>query len=296
MKRRILKSVMPGRKAGRVTPKPPEPSKPPELPEPPDDQWWLDDDFEETQRFLDMDHHTPTLRFTPYAWAKLLWFRDHSPKNRQTEIGGFGLTAEDDPLLVVDLLIVKQQVSAVTVRFDDAAVADLFDDQVDQGRRPDQFARIWLHSHPGDSAEPSGVDEETFARVFGSCDWAVMAILAKGGQTYARLRFNVGPGGELLIPMIVDYSYPFAGSDEAAWQTDYEQHITPIPDGIMDDDDLLALPAPAWVDPVHGVDDEDDVFGLDLDEEALFTATMDEDRAAFDAAWFALLKEEQEIE
>ncbi len=34
----------------------------------------------------------PTLRFTPLAWAKLLFLRDRGP----TEVGGFGLSAADD--------------------------------------------------------------------------------------------------------------------------------------------------------------------------------------------------------
>ena len=41
-------------------------------------------------------------------------------------------------------------------------------------------------------------DEETFARVFGRTDWAVMFILARQGQSYARLRFHVGPGGDWI--------------------------------------------------------------------------------------------------
>jgi hypothetical protein len=32
------------------------------------------------------------------------------------------------------------------------------------------------------------------------------------------LRFNVGPGGEMELPVGVDYSRPFAGSDHAAWE------------------------------------------------------------------------------
>ena len=71
------------------------------------------------------------------------------------------------------------------------------------------------------------VDEETFGRVFNSCDWAIMAILARGGQTYARLRFNAGPGGPLLIPVQVDYEVPFAGSDHDAWAEEYVAHIFP---------------------------------------------------------------------
>lgn len=87
----------------------------------------------------------PTLRFTPHAWAKLLFLRDLGP----TEIGGFGLTAEESPLLVEDILLVRQSCTSVSVRLDDAAVADLFEDQVARGIAPARFARIWLHTHPG---------------------------------------------------------------------------------------------------------------------------------------------------
>ena len=83
-------------------------------------------------------------------------------------------------------------------RFD--SVADFFDRQIDLGRRPEQFARIWVHTHPGKSPEPSGTDEATFARVFGRSEWAFMFILARGGQAYARLRYNVGPGADVKLP------------------------------------------------------------------------------------------------
>ena len=92
-----------------------------------------------------------------------------------------------------DFQLVQQTCTAVTVEFDDEAVADFFEEQVDEGRRPEEFARIWIHSHPGSCPLPSGTDEETFDRCFGTPDWAVMFILAKHGATYARLRFNVDP-------------------------------------------------------------------------------------------------------
>jgi hypothetical protein len=166
----------------------------------------------------------PVLRFTPTAWAKLQFFCHAG----ETEIGGFGITPSWDLLLVEEFVTIRQQTSVVTVAFDDDAVADFFDDQVMEGRRPEQFARIWLHTHPGDSATPSCTDEETFARVFGPSDWAVMFILAKGGQTYARLHFNTGPGGHLLIPVMVDYSQPFEGSDHPGWEDEYDAHIQPL--------------------------------------------------------------------
>ena len=143
------------------------------------------------------------------------------------EIGGFGVTPANDLLLVEDFLTVDQDVTIASVSFDDAAVADFFEAQVEAGRKPEQFARLWIHSHPGDSPTPSLTDEETFARVFGNCDWAVMFVLARSGKTYARLRFNVGPGGETVIPVEVDYASPFGASDHHAWEAEYEAHIHP---------------------------------------------------------------------
>ncbi|MEI8195287.1 MAG: hypothetical protein WCI73_05200, partial [Phycisphaerae bacterium] len=166
---------------------------------------------------------SPVLRFTPTAWAKLQFFCHAG----DTEVGGFAVSSPDDPLLVLDFVTVHQRVSCITVAFDDDAVADFFDVQVDLGRKPEQFARCWLHTHPGNSPTPSMTDEETFGRVFGSCDWAIMAIVARGGQTYARLRFNLGPGGQIVIPLAVDYQVPFAASDHEAWTQEYLAHIHP---------------------------------------------------------------------
>ena len=160
----------------------------------------------------------PNLRFTPWAWAKLLFLGDFGP----TEVGGFGITHPSDPALVTDLCLIPQRCTSVTVAFDDAAVADFFDLQVDQGRSPEQFARIWIHTHPGDSAEPSLTDERTFSRVFGKCDWAVMFIVARGGAKYARARFNTGPGGELRLPVMVDYQNQFGSADHLAWEAEYQ--------------------------------------------------------------------------
>ena len=52
-----------------------------------------------------------------------------------------------------------------------------------------------------------------------------MAILARGGSAYARLRFNIGPGAEMLIPVEVDYSKTFAASNPSAWLEEYRANI-----------------------------------------------------------------------
>jgi len=165
----------------------------------------------------------PRLRFSPWAWAKLLFLRDRGP----TEIAAFGISPRDDLLFVEDLQLPRQRCSPLTAALEDVAVADLFDAQVDKGRSPAQFARIWVHTHPGDSAQPSGTDERTFERVFGACDWAVMFILARGGDAYARLRLQCGVAVSLRLRTEIDYSRPFAGSDFERWEQEYQTAVVP---------------------------------------------------------------------
>ena len=201
------------------------------------------------------------LKFTPTAWAKLLFLRDVG----DTEVGGFGIcpSSTDNPILVEDIELVEQQCTWATVSFDDNSVADLFDDQVTKGLKPDQFARVWIHTHPGNSAHPSLTDEETFERVFGSVDWAVMFILACGGECYARLRHSIdGHTVEELLDVEVDYTVPFQAPDFDEWEAEYLANVTEtafshfdFPDQLDSDDGFPEiLPDPfggALDDPLH---------------------------------------------
>ena len=166
----------------------------------------------------------PILRFSPTAWAKLLYFRGKSGD----EVGGFGITEPDDLLFVKEFATIKQEVTCVGVKLDDTAVGEFFDQQVDLGRRPQEFARIWCHTHPDMSPKPSSVDEETFRRVFGACEWAVMFILACDDQMYARLSFNVGPGGHVLVPTAIDYATEFGPADHQAWDAEYSANVRAV--------------------------------------------------------------------
>ena len=176
---------------------------------------------------------SPTLTFSPLAWLKLQFFCHAGA----TEIGGFGISAARDLLYVEDFLTIRQQVSVVSVRFEDAAVAEYFDACVDRGLPPERFARLWIHTHPGASPLPSATDEETFARSFGGCAWALMFITGRTGQTYARLAFSAGPRAHLQLPVRVDWAaWPAALADNPAplaalvedWRREYAANIEPL--------------------------------------------------------------------
>jgi proteasome lid subunit RPN8/RPN11 len=175
------------------------------------------------------------LVFSPLAWLKLQFFCHAG----DTEVGGFGISSDSDPLYLQDFVTVVQKTTEVTVELDDTAVADHFDLMNDQGIGPGRCGRIWIHTHPGSSPAPSRVDEETFERVFGSCDWALMFIVARSGQNYARLRFNAGPGGTVLLPTEVDWSaWPAAISGQLLGLDQSQQPIA---------NDLSEL-TEAWMD------------------------------------------------
>jgi proteasome lid subunit RPN8/RPN11 len=166
------------------------------------------------------------LRFSPTAWAKFLFMRDIG----DTEVGGFAITMPDDLLYVDDFVLPKQECGGAHVDFDDESVADLVDDMVDEGLKPAQFLRIWIHTHPSMSASPSITDEKTFERVWGGCDWAIMAIISTNGDQYCELRVNGGPlPGSFEIPIEVDYeSYDFPASDSEAWEKEYKEKVEKV--------------------------------------------------------------------
>ncbi len=200
------------------------------------------------------------LRFSPTAWAKLLFLRDVG----ETEIGGFGIAPADDLLLVEDIRLVKQTCTWVSAEFDDRSIAEFFDAQVDVGRKPEQFFRLFLHTHPGNSPQPSGTDEETFRRVFGRTDWAVMFILARGGQSYARLRYNVGPGADIELPVEVDFSRPFEASAWELWQEEYLANVQ-VPPPEPKKRRLIDNSMPNSVRPLRMDDEWQDAWGEYVD-------------------------------
>ena len=86
-----------------------------------------------------------TLKFSPYAWAKLLFWAnafDH-------EISGMGISHPADPMTVIDIVIIKQKSSVALTTFDPAAYADFVMEYCDpDGKykyKPAQCQRIWVH-------------------------------------------------------------------------------------------------------------------------------------------------------
>jgi proteasome lid subunit RPN8/RPN11 len=162
------------------------------------------------------------LRFTPNVWTQILHYRDSG----DTEVAFKGITGTDDPLLVTDLGKIKQKCSVATFEFDEEDLQRFYEECEDKGLMPWQYQNVLIHTHPGSCPLPSYVDEANFDTNYSHCHWAVFFILAKEGQTYCRIRYNVGPGTEVLIDSEVDFKQPYDGTDFNEWSEDFKDKVT----------------------------------------------------------------------
>jgi proteasome lid subunit RPN8/RPN11 len=159
------------------------------------------------------------LLFSRLVWEKFVWMRDYG----NVEVGGFAVTSPDDPLYILDFELVKQTVTSGSIDFDDNSMIDRMTRRgIDNGEDPETYQRIWIHTHPGQSADPSTVDYETFNKCYKAEPWAVMLILAKGGEVTASLRYNGAKFGVVTTQLGV--------------------HVEPWPDT------PVLLPIPAWIE------------------------------------------------
>jgi len=164
----------------------------------------------------------PVLKVTPYVWQKLLYLRDKS----QNEIGFFGITKEDDPLYIIDLAVLKQKVGPASVEFDGPDIARFWMKCDSENLIPAQYTRVWIHTHPGNSATPSGTDENTFTRHWGQSDWALMVVVARDNTTTVRLRYNTGIPADYQLNMKIEYDADFPGSNKTLWDQEFTENVS----------------------------------------------------------------------
>ena len=172
--------------------------------------------------------------FTPYAFSKVIYMRDKG----ETEVGGFCVSIQENPDVIVDFHLVEQVCNSAYCEFTDSGMIDFNDEMAEAGYHPQEYSRMWLHTHPGTSAHPSGLDEETFTNQFGGMDWSAMLIVARGGQTYGRIRYSVGNAVDYIlggkersstVDLAIDWTAEFSSTEHAQWDDEYDSMVTEKP-------------------------------------------------------------------
>ena len=162
-----------------------------------------------------------TLTISPTAWQKILYML----KKGKTEVGGMGITYEN-PLCIREFHLVEANCTPASVEFTESGIADFFDKMDERNLQPNQYFRIWIHTHPTFSPKPSGTDENTFNETFGTTDFAIMLIVASANSTYARIRMTVnGITIQQEANVQIDWQIPCEASDINSWEDEYKQNI-----------------------------------------------------------------------
>ena len=108
---------------------------------------------------------------------------------------------------------------------DETATANYYEDQIVKGKPP----RIWIHTHPGDSAEPSMVDESQLSQYFATSNYIIMFILAHNGEVYCRLRVQHHKNdqhifADQLLRVSVDWTSVKKINPEV-WEREFKRNI-----------------------------------------------------------------------
>lgn len=137
---------------------------------------------------------TLALRIHRQAWQKFM----HHAHKKKHEVGCFAITSIKDFLEVEDFFFPKQECSSGYVDIDENSHASFMHVMAfDRNLPVECYMRIWTHTHPGISPQPSNTDEKFFSENYVNCDWAIMFIYACDGtpyptpnNTFCRLRIK----------------------------------------------------------------------------------------------------------
>lgn len=165
----------------------------------------------------------PLMIIDAKAYEKLIYCRD----NHDTEIGGWFISeSPEKPFHIVDFQTTKQSVTSVTVEFDDADLNRFQSEMMEQEIFPCMCQKIWVHTHPGNSASPSSTDEETFAKMMERVDvgdWMIMFILAKNGSFTCRLSVKTKFG--VMNRQLLDKDVEFFVFSNKEWDDEFKKNI-----------------------------------------------------------------------
>lgn len=157
------------------------------------------------------------------AWSKLTACRDL----HDTEIAGWFISESPDKLFnIVDFMTTKQTVTVATAEFDDEDLARFTFEMAEKDIMPCQCQKIWVHTHPGNSCQPSGTDEDTFKRMMNQVsmnDWLMMFILAMDDTYYCRV--GIKTQFAIVYYVLKDSQVDIELYYEDAWLEEFDKNI-----------------------------------------------------------------------
>lgn len=215
-------------------------------------------------------------RFTPTAWAKLIFFRDAG----DTEVAGFAITSKNDPTLITDVHLVKQKCTGATFDLDVADVDEYMNRMLNNDIPPSECCRILWHTHPGPSPIPSGVDEQNFDKVFNATDFGTMLIISQTSDIYCRTRYNIGPKFDVESNVTIDFITDFTPPLWEAWKEEYKSNVTK---------QTMTFNTPINHGNMHHPVDEDTFHFMDYYEKSnnhMNTIQDNQDIDEFDCFWY----------
>lgn len=169
----------------------------------------------------------PTLLISPTAWQKIVCALQYT----KTEVGFFGITDVENGLFVRDLYVPDQTVTAASTQFEASSIQEYVCQYAGSGYQPHQLTRVWIHTHPGDNTQPSGVDDATFKTNIGQSNIGFMVIVGKNLSASAWIQFSdvQNVAGQYRQPIKVDVCWH---ADTEAF--DYQGFIELLEDRITE--------------------------------------------------------------
>lgn len=171
-----------------------------------------------------------TVLVTPDVWSKMLFMRDQT----KNEVMGFGVAEDPKALLrMTSFELVKQEVGGAHAEMDGDGLADWTSKKLMGGLEVCQCMRLYVHTHPGNMAEPSNTDMDDLRNNFGECDWVCMIIIHQKvvvPDDVTVLFFANTALGRWKCPgdMAIDWTHGFRGvNDEVlkAWKEEYDLNV-----------------------------------------------------------------------
>ena len=130
----------------------------------------------------------------------------------------------DGKIEVQDIVMLDQVNSSTYTEMTDEAMNKYYEEHFNKEEKIGEFGCVWLHTHPGDSCNPSSTDEETFKTTFGRHPWALMLILGKSGAMYGRIKNNF-PAIEQEVDVVIDWTQWESILHPCDWAEQYVIHV-----------------------------------------------------------------------